>query len=84
MIEVRNLTKRYGNHIAVENLNFTIEQGRIYGFLGPNGAGKSTTMNIMTGYLAPSAGDVLIDGVSIVDQKHRSAICPRCPRSIWI
>ena len=53
LIEVRNLTKRYGNHIAVDDLNFKIEQGRIYGFLGPNGAGKSTTMNIMTGYLAP-------------------------------
>ena len=72
LIEVRNLTKRYGNHIAVEDLNFTIEQGRIYGFLGPNGAGKSTTMNIMTGYLAPSAGDVLIDGVSIVDMPEKA------------
>ena len=72
MIEVRNLTKRYGNRIAVDDLNFTIGQGRIYGFLGPNGAGKSTTMNIMTGYLAPSAGDVLIDGVSIVDMPEKA------------
>ena len=72
LIEVRNLTKRYGNHIAVDDLNFKIEQGRIYGFLGPNGAGKSTTMNIMTGYLAPSAGDVLIDGVSIVDMPEKA------------
>ena len=51
MIEVRDLTKSYGDHLAVDHLNFTIEKGRIYGFLGPNGAGKSTTMNIMTGYL---------------------------------
>ena len=72
LIEVRNLTKRYGNHIAVDDLNFTVEQGRIYGFLGPNGAGKSTTMNIMTGYLAPSEGDVLIDGVSIVDMPEKA------------
>ena len=50
MIEVKNLTKRYGNHLAVDHLNFTVESGKIYGFLGPNGAGKSTTMNIMTGY----------------------------------
>ena len=51
MIEVRNLTKRYGSHLAVDHLNFTVGEGKIYGFLGPNGAGKSTTMNIMTGYL---------------------------------
>ena len=72
LIEVRNLTKRYGNHIAVDDLNFSIGKGRIYGFLGPNGAGKSTTMNIMTGYLAPSEGDVLIDGVSIIDMPEKA------------
>ena len=72
MIEVRNLTKRYGNHLAVDDLNFTIGKGKIYGFLGPNGAGKSTTMNIMTGYLAPSEGDVQIDGVSIVDMPEKA------------
>ena len=49
MIEVKNLVKKYGNHTAVDHLNFTIEEGHVYGFLGPNGAGKSTTMNIMTG-----------------------------------
>lgn len=49
MIEVKHLTKRYGNHTAVSDLSFTIEKGQIYGFLGPNGAGKSTTMNIMGG-----------------------------------
>lgn len=51
MIEVKNLVKKYGNHMAIDHLNFKIEKGQVYGFLGPNGAGKSTTMNIMTGYL---------------------------------
>ena len=65
MIEVTNLTKRYGKHIAVNNLSFRVEKGQIYGFLGPNGAGKSTTMNIMTGYLAATEGTVLINGKDI-------------------
>ena len=52
MIEVRNLVKKYGAHVAVDHLNFTVEKGKIYGFLGPNGAGKSTTMNMITGYIA--------------------------------
>ena len=52
MIEVKNLVKQYGDHVAVDHLSFTVEKGQIYGFLGPNGAGKSTTMNIMTGYLS--------------------------------
>ena len=65
MIEVTNLTKKYGNHVAVDHLSFRVEQGQIYGFLGPNGAGKSTTMNIMTGYLAPTDGTVLINGRDI-------------------
>ena len=51
MIEISHLTKKYGTHVAVDDLNLTIEPGRIYGFLGPNGAGKSTTMNMITGYL---------------------------------
>ena len=67
MIEVKHLTKRYGNHTAVKDLSFTIEKGVIYGFLGPNGAGKSTTMNIITGCLGASGGEVLIDGHSILD-----------------
>ena len=65
MIEVRHLTKRYGSHTAVSDLNFTAQKGRIYGFLGPNGAGKSTTMNMMTGYLAPTDGIVLIDELDL-------------------
>ena len=59
MIEVKNLVKKYGSHLAVDHLNFTVDTGQIYGFLGPNGAGKSTTMNIMTGYLGATEGEVL-------------------------
>ncbi|MBR4278020.1 MAG: ABC transporter ATP-binding protein, partial [Lachnospiraceae bacterium] len=72
MIEVKNLTKKYGNHTAVDGLSFKIEKGRIYGFLGPNGAGKSTTMNIITGYVAASDGDVLIDGVDILKEPEKA------------
>ena len=67
MIEVRNLVKKYGNHVAVDHLNFTVEKGKIYGFLGPNGAGKSTTMNMITGYIASTEGDILIDGHNLKD-----------------
>lgn len=72
MIEVKNLTKRYGNHTAVEDLSFSIEQGQIFGFLGPNGAGKSTTMNIMTGCLAASEGQVTIGGYDIYAQADKA------------
>ena len=68
MIEVSHLTKRYGSHTAVKDLSFTIEKGVVYGFLGPNGAGKSTTMNILTGCLGASEGEVKIDGHSIVEE----------------
>ena len=68
MIEVKNLVKRYGDHVAVKNLSFTVEEGQIYGFLGPNGAGKSTTMNIITGYLASTEGEVLINGHNILEE----------------
>ena len=68
MIEVRNLVKKYGDNVAVDHLNFTVEQGQIYGFLGPNGAGKSTTMNIMTGYLGATEGEVLINGYDILKE----------------
>ena len=75
MIEVKNLTKRYGDHTAVSNLSFTIEKGQIYGFLGPNGAGKSTTMNIMTGCLAASEGEVTIDGHDIFEEPIAAKKC---------
>lgn len=68
MIEVKNLVKRYGNHAAVNDLSFTVETGKVVGFLGPNGAGKSTTMNMITDYIAPTEGEVLIDGIDIMDE----------------
>lgn len=66
MLEVRHLTKHYGKKIAVEDISFTVNQGEILGFLGPNGAGKTTTMNIITGYLAATSGEVLVDGIEVL------------------
>ncbi len=83
MIEVSHLTKRYGDRLAVDDLNFTVETGAVYGFLGPNGAGKSTTMNILTGCLAATEGRVTIDGFDIFDQpakaKSRVGYLPEQP-----
>ncbi len=67
MIEVKNLTKRYGDHLAVDNSSFTVQDGEIVGFLGPNGAGKTTTMNMLTGYLSSTEGEILIDGIDILE-----------------
>lgn len=67
MIEIQNLTKRYGQIRAVNNLNFTVEKGEVLGFLGPNGAGKSTTMNIITGYIPSSEGTVKVNGYDIME-----------------
>ena len=75
MIEVKNLVKRYGNHLAVDHLSFTVEKGQIYGFLGPNGAGKSTTMNIITGYLASTEGTVIVDGHDILKEPEAAKRC---------
>lgn len=75
MIEVTNLTKRYGSHTAVKNLSFHVEKGQIYGFLGPNGAGKSTTMNIITGYLAATEGTVKINGYDILKEPEEAKKC---------
>ena len=75
MIEVKNLVKKYGDHLAVDGLNFTIEPGRIYGFLGPNGAGKSTTMNMITGYIASTEGDVIINGHNILEEPEEAKKC---------
>ena len=72
MIEVRDLVKRYGDHIAVDHLSFNVEKGQIYGFLGPNGAGKTTTMNIMTGYIGPTAGQVIINGHNILEEPEEA------------
>ncbi len=67
MVEIKNLTKKYGSQLAVDHISFTVKQGEILGFLGPNGAGKSTTMNILTGYLSATSGEVKIDGYDILD-----------------
>lgn len=68
MIEVKNLTKRYGRRTALDDVSFTVKKGDVLGFLGPNGAGKTTTMNIITGYISSDSGEVLIDGKSILDE----------------
>jgi len=72
MIEVKNLTKQYGHHTAINELNFTINDGEVIGFLGPNGAGKTTTMNIMTGFIAATRGDVSINGLDIIAQPEKA------------
>lgn len=83
MIEVRNLVKKYGSHLAVDHLSFVVEKGQIYGFLGPNGAGKSTTMNIMTGYLGATEGEVLVNGHNMLKEpeeaKKRIGYLPEIP-----
>lgn len=75
MIEVSNLTKKYGKHTAVDDLSFQVEKGQIYGFLGPNGAGKSTTMNIITGYLAATEGTVKINGHDVLKEPEEAKKC---------
>lgn len=75
MIEVKDLTKRYGKNVAVDHLNFRVKKGQIYGFLGPNGAGKTTTMNMLTGYLAASEGKILIDGHDISEEPMEARRC---------
>ncbi|MBR3593644.1 MAG: ATP-binding cassette domain-containing protein [Clostridia bacterium] len=83
MIEVTGLSKRYGNHLAVSDVSFKIEDGEVVGFLGPNGAGKSTIMNILTGYLSATAGKASIDGYDIMDEpaeaKRRIGYLPEIP-----
>lgn len=75
MIEINHLVKKYGSHVAVDDLSLTVEPGRIYGFLGPNGAGKSTTMNIITGYLAATGGEVKINGFDVLKQPEKAKKC---------
>ena len=83
MIEVKSLSKRYGTHLAVSDVNFSIKKGEVIGFLGPNGAGKSTIMNILTGYLSLTQGQVLIDGFDITENpeeaKKRIGYLPEIP-----
>ena len=88
MIKIQNLVKNYGGIQAVKNISFTVEEGEIVGFLGPNGAGKSTVMNILTGYLSSTSGDVEVNGINVLENpleaKSRSATCPSSLRSIPI
>ena len=83
MIEIQNVSKRYGNKLAVNDISFTIKKGEILGFLGRNGAGKSTTMNIVTGYISASSGRVLLDGHDILEEprevKRRIGYLPEMP-----
>ncbi|MCD7811471.1 MAG: ABC transporter ATP-binding protein [Ruminococcus sp.] len=72
MIEVKNLTKKYGDKVAVNDISFKVEKGEILGFLGPNGAGKSTTMNMLTGYISSSSGRILINGVDILEDPKKA------------
>lgn len=72
MIEVKNVTKKYGDFTAVKNVNFTVNDGEIVGFLGPNGAGKSTTMNVITGYIEPTEGTVIINGYDILKKPAKA------------
>ena len=71
MIEVKNLVKSYGGKPVVDDLSFTVESGQIYGFLGPNGAGKSTTMNILTGYIGMTSGEVTINGYDLLEEPEK-------------
>ncbi len=75
MIEVNNLVKKYGDFAAVDDLSFTVNDGEILGFLGPNGAGKSTTMNMITGYISATSGDVLIEGHNMFTEPEEAKKC---------
>jgi ABC-2 type transport system ATP-binding protein len=83
LIEVQNVTKRYGKHIALDQVSFTVQEGEILGFLGPNGAGKSTTMNIITGYISASEGAVKVEGFDVLEHpqevKKRIGYLPEFP-----
>lgn len=72
MIEVKHLTKKYGDKLAVNDISFKVEKGEILGFLGPNGAGKSTTMNMLTGYISSTSGQVLINGADILEEPKKA------------
>ena len=65
MVEVHNLTKTYGTVQALRGVDFTLEPGKVYGLLGVNGAGKTTTLQLLAGYITPTAGEVLVDGISM-------------------
>ena len=72
MIEVKNVTKKYGKAVAVDNISFTIREGEIVGLLGPNGAGKSTTMNMLTGFIEQTSGEIIVDGYDILKKPQKA------------
>ena len=83
MIQIEHLTKKFGEHVAVDDISFTVNDGEIVGFLGPNGAGKSTTMNILTGYLSSTSGRAMVDGLDILENpmevKQKIGFLPEMP-----
>ena len=83
MIEVKKLTKKFGSHTAVDGISFTVNDGEILGFLGPNGAGKTTTMNMMTGFISSTEGEVKINGFDIlsdpINAKRQLGYLPDVP-----
>ena len=72
MIEVKNISKKYGNFIAVDNISFEVNDHEIVGFLGPNGAGKTTTMNMITGFIEPTEGEIIINGFNISKNPNKA------------
>ena len=72
MIELKNVTKKYGNFTAVDNISLTIKEGEIVGLLGPNGAGKSTTMNMITGFIEQTEGEIIIDGYNMLKKPKKA------------
>ena len=72
MIEVKNVTKKYGSFVAVDDISFTINDGEVVGFLGPNGAGKSTTMNMITGYIEQTEGSIIVDGFDTIKKSKKA------------
>ena len=72
MIEVKNVTKKYGKFTAVNNISFTVKDGEVVGFLGPNGAGKSTTMNMITGFIEPTDGTIEVNGYDIMKKTKKA------------
>ena len=83
MVEVHNLTKTYGTVQALRGVDFTLEPGKVYGLLGVNGAGKTTTLQLLAGYITPTAGEVLVDGISMekspVETKQKIGYLPEQP-----
>ena len=87
MIKIKDLSKRFDQFTAIDDLSFNVEEGEVLGFLGPNGAGKSTTMKLITGFLSPSSGSVTIDGYDItqnpIEAKTLIGYLPEGAPSYW-